>query len=117
MSQNIITLDKLMIIGEPKDAGSHVEVYFYLRPDNENKDLRTRYPESGHFSLSKSVDSVVTINFPVQVTNVLAVTVMEADSSSADDNYGENTIAANSGNGFVDYDSKFRLYYKPKLSD
>jgi hypothetical protein len=117
MSNNIITLDRIMVIAEPKDAGSHVELYFYLRPDNASKDARVRYPENGTISLSKSVDSIVSLNHAVQVKNLLAVTVMEADSSSADDNYGENTIAANSGNGFVDYGAegsepaKFRLYY------
>lgn len=110
MTKRII-LESIEVISEPEDAGSNVEIYFYFRPDNGDKNSMTRNPEKGEYSLAKKPGSMKKLGIPVDVENVLSVTLMEADSSSTDDNYGENAICAHSYSGSVVFDGKFRLNY------
>lgn len=111
-----VTLDSIEVIGAVDDAGSSVELYFYLRPDNGSVNTRSKRPEGEPITLSKKIGSIAKVNITVDVENVISVTLMEADSSSADDNYGENAICAHSYSGFVVYDGKFRLNYTTERS-
>lgn len=106
-----IILHSIEVIGETKDAGSHLELFFCLRPDNGDKNTISRVPEKGSISVEKKVGSIALLDISGDVENVLSVTLMESDSSSPDENYGENAICAHSFSGFVLYGDKFRLNY------
>jgi hypothetical protein len=99
-----IILDSLEILKITDEPGGQYEFYLYARKDDEDDSSRVRYPSGkGTIKVDKKVNAAAALNISIEAQNVLYVRLMESDSSTGDDDYGQDSIAANSDHGFVDY--------------
>lgn len=99
-----ITLDSLEILKITDEPGGQYEFYLYIRKDDEDDSSRVRYPSGKEtIKVDKKVSIAAALNISFEVKNVLYVRLMESDSTTAHDDYGQNSIVSNSDHGFVDF--------------